>query len=147
MKNEIMNKGKRIDTNEWVFGYAVPNEECDKWYIILDVEADASYGEEETTLFATMWFEVVPETVSRYTGIHDKNSKEIYEGDRCIVTRPCVLATGQIKYIDGCPVFSEDKTGTLLTMLDLRLNGYEIKVVGSIHDDKKSLSQPSIDTE
>lgn len=136
MLREVEFRGKHVHSlssnqhldGRWVYGYL-----SDKNYI----NSAELQGE----------FLVDEKTIGQYTGTKDKNGIKIYDGDRCIVTRPCVLASGQIKYIDGCPVFSEDKYGNLLTMLDLRLNGYEIKVVGNIHDDKTLLSQPSIDTE
>ena len=68
---EIQFRGQRVsEPNEWVYGYFVKG--TDGGYYITS-------GDPKDDMFDT--YEVIPETVSQFTGLKDKNEKEIYEGD------------------------------------------------------------------
>ena len=68
MPREIKFRGKRIDNGEWVYGYYVKDDE-------------GSGGVRHIIQAPDRYYEVNPETVGQYTGLEDKSSTEIYEGD------------------------------------------------------------------
>ena len=73
MKPEnIKFKAKRLDNGEWVCGYFY--EENGNTYIIEN-------RQKECKLNRNITYEVDPSTVCQFTGLRDKNGKEIWEGD------------------------------------------------------------------
>lgn len=76
---EILFKAKRLDNGEWVEGYY-----C-KW---LKGERIITYSEKETDCIITWMsnggmsrYEVDPETICQFTGLHDKHGNKIWEND------------------------------------------------------------------
>lgn len=72
MNREIKFRGKRTDTGKWVYGYYY--SECGNTYIIVNRQA-------ESMTKRNIPFLVEEDTVGQYTGLKDRNRKEIYEGD------------------------------------------------------------------
>ena len=124
---EILYRGKRVDNDEWVYGFLVEALNCvtDKNETFI-IEQDATYftyGE-----FACA-VEVKPETVGQFTGILDKNGKKIFEGD--IVESPHGTQ-GFIEWQNAECAFLVNIGDDWQTMDDC-----PYKVVGNIYDNKE----------
>ena len=131
MEREILFRGKRVDTGEWVEGSLIGN----------DVIVGKIVEFEEDYFCTEFWYKVDTETVGQCIGISDKHGIEIFEDDI-------------VKYFEP-----NSKTWhTRIVRWDWRFAGFglfdkesewckesdwlkikDIEVIGNIHDNKELL--------
>lgn len=120
-------RGKRLDNGEWIEGDLLRMN--GHWFIFPD---PAPGGIDK--------YEVDPATVGEFTGLKDKNGKEIYEGD--------VMEIPETEFnaeIIGRVLFEEDAyyiiplRGGHLWGLHWSLRKHDAKIIGNIHDNPELL--------
>jgi uncharacterized phage protein (TIGR01671 family) len=132
MKEQIREhkfRGQRYDTKEWIYGSLLEND--------IIVVKGATDVDEDYIGFSDEWSSVLPETVGEFTGLLDKNGKEIFEGDivkyNFITTERqaifkivwcrygwCLVDNDEVEYLDS----AEWHCG-------------EAEIIGNIHDGVK----------
>lgn len=146
MKREIIFRGKAIKNTfsinkkepivkigDWIYGDLEIQRATGK-HIIHAYHEDGTYKGQ---------YEAAPETVGQYTGLKDKNGKEIYEGDVLkIFYYGKSKVFGVVKYVDcrfyiddDCDNFRIEPKAPMSEMFEK----YEFEVIGNIHDNPELL--------
>ncbi|GAB6045099.1 YopX family protein [Caminibacter profundus] len=124
---EIKFKGYSRELNRWIIGDFVTRRECEDYESVYI----NSYELGEN-------IEVVSESIGQYTGLKDKNGKEIYEDD---IVEIDTGAIGKVVFDEECAYFCIiAKTGIFL-FEDIPLE--VIKVIGNIYENPELLEQIS----
>ena len=124
MKREIKFRGKTVD-GVWLHG-----DLCQR---VMDTSITYKIFDNDKEI-AFMTFPVLPNTIGQFTGLHDKNGKEIYEGDIVSFTayKESKNWVRPIKWLGAGFTFGD------IFPLNYPSSCYEI--VGNIHDNPELLS-------
>ena len=146
---EIKFRGKEIDTGKWVYGglFKEPAPpQCfektleDKYWIVYP---NPRYMPDWNLPYEMVRTDIEKETIGQYTGLKDKNGKEIYEGD--IVSFNLKSdSEGQPNiagYIEYQTTFSGYRIMSFKGSFALDYNIKDIEVIGNIYDNPELLEE------
>lgn len=127
---DIKFRGKSID--EWVYGMLCKVNEDDTEHgkpIKYKIQTEEKERGEYVVCFITD-----ENTLGQYTGLHDKNGKEIYEGDivRTFKGDICIVEYSYNGF--GLKVIDESKCYGWVDFID-----YKIEIIGNIYDNPELL--------
>ena len=126
---EVIFRGKRTDSGEWVYGYYTKARyflNKKEMHIIFEPDVEAFPHCEFTG-----YEEVLPETVGQYTGLTDKNGVKIFEGDIVSLVKHDSLIY-KVVYVP-CRYELVNSKGVNCFVLDI-YKSENIEVIGNIHD-------------
>lgn len=130
---EILFRGKRIDNGEWAYGGYSYHSDLSRGFVV-------NVGVDNVSPIAWV-VEVDPATVGQYTGLSDKNGKQIFEGD---IVKTVALANDH--HQRGAVMISPvvcwmGNTCLSITYVPLYplCVDHDIEVVGNTHDNPEYL--------
>ena len=139
MSREIKFRGKKIDNGEWIYGVVV-------FKAFNGTPKVINVGIQKAGYFPV---EVHPDSVGQFTGLHDKNGREIYEGDIISKKRKKDMNNfaselwhdpnyySVVLFFDGC--FSADGFLTLIDYIKDYQGNIQAEVIGNIYENQELL--------
>jgi uncharacterized phage protein (TIGR01671 family) len=142
MPREIKFRGKQVGSGKWVYGLLLKNK--------LGIYIITEENPHECTLYGYItieqYYRVIPETVGEFTGLKDKNGKEVYEPDLLFdgeqtwlveyARTMCGFHARDI-HAKSCNIFS------LYHLCNRHNQKREVEVIGNIHDNPSLLEVSS----
>ena len=153
MQRKIKFRGKEINTGKWVYGFYLEQDTYSlgskKTKIDLLIKNAGVIVQNSKCTSGTI---IDKKTLGQYTGLKDKNGKEIYEGDIVKIHKHNFDygfkkdEIGQIKFIDGAFGFYREESKNEYYFNDLATeSGYReleyYEVIGNIYDNPELLEE------
>lgn len=134
MNRTIKFRGKRLDNGEWVYGDLEYNR-------AKNIARIHTYDEDGEYLIQ---HSVDPATIGQFTGLLDKNGKEIYEGDILMLGSSdagiCEVKWNESQLAFCIRFYYERNLGTRPLGAWAR-DGKNIAILGNIHDNPELLNE------
>ena len=141
MSREIIFRGKSSVTNEWVYGSLVKvgNESHIVGFGEVDLDGHHIRFYSDRPVFTKQG------TIGQFTGLYDKNGKEIYEGDILCVYDGERYFNIVIKWVEktmtSMTCCTDGNQCPLSRRSDFLSRTCEIEVIGNIYDNKELLEE------
>ena len=140
---EILFRGKRIGSNEWVYGNFVRGCLEEYAYIV-------EFGNKE---LCRNYVDVIPKTVGQYTGLTDKNGKKIFEGDigrykqtdGAKINGKPIICIGKVVYNEKTASFAVDSKDEIGAKNYDYFPIKKFEIIGNIHDNPELFRAPQND--
>ncbi len=142
----VIEEYRSIKKGEWVYGslLVIPESVTGKTKAFIELWHEEHKGWQR--------YQVDPKTVGQYTGLKDKNGKDIYEGD-IVISKTAYLSIYeeepeiyQIAFKNGCFCFVKNEAaqkqwndGNNYWYSIENVEMYETEIIGSIHQNKELL--------
>jgi hypothetical protein len=129
MQTQILFKAQRVDGKGWVKGTPYYIEKEGVCFIIKNCQSLNLTS--EYSLF--LGIEVIPETVSQFTGLTDKNGTRIFENDTCLDENDDLCFIIRMKC--GTYALQDMEIDYVIDSVSFE----EIEVIGNVHDKNEKL--------
>lgn len=130
-------KGKRLDNGEWVYGELCTPRLFDS--------KRGYFGEDAPCVFCDEGnVPIIPESIGQFTGLLDKNGKEIYEGD--ILSTDLAIPRCEVVFRNGCFALrlndGHEDFYDIISPIDESVDKTNYHtIIGSIHDHPELLNE------